>query len=91
MTFISGFVLVGAAYCESMAVFTLDDRRFGLPITVYSDILPMRRTELPCLLLQSKMLSACTCAASDLNQVLITPCTCTTAIEQLFATDLGLP
>ena len=50
LAFISSFMLVGAAYCESMAVFTLDNRRFGLPVTINFDVLPVRRTELPCLL-----------------------------------------
>lgn len=67
LTFISGFMLVGAAYCESMAVFTLNNRRFGLPVTIHFDILPVGRTKLPCLLLQGELLSAHTCAASDLS------------------------
>ena len=52
-----------------MAVFTLDDRRFGLPIPLNFYVLPMGRTKVPHLLVQSKLLSARTCAASDLQVI----------------------
>lgn len=52
-----------------MAVFTFDDRRFWLPIPVYFYVLPMRRTKVPRLLVQSELLSARTCAASDLQVI----------------------
>lgn len=57
-TFVSGFMLVGAAYCECMAVFTLDDRGLRFSITSHLHILPVRRAESPYLLLQSKLLGA---------------------------------
>lgn len=50
-----------------MAVFTLDDCRFGLPIPVNFYVLPMGCTKVPHLLVQIKLLSARTCAASDLS------------------------
>lgn len=93
MTFMSGFTLVGAAYRECMAVFALDDRRLGFPVTNYLYILPMRRAKLPCLLLQGKLLvgphlpckpfvQEYTCT-SDVDQPLLNklPCICKPTVQ----------